>query len=150
MAPHTWARRLLVAGYSPYAAWARHSVDALWWLADLDESAFAASRAKLGSHNPDIVDIAHARWATATAKTAIDLCAADIAVGHQVKPFWAEKRDQTPGEIREQFAWQPPPESLLGKPHRTRLSPPVERWLTDLVDDAGYVGVPPLSWTPER
>ena len=58
------------------ASWAVWTVDSLHYLDDLDKSR-AASDAKK-RYNSSVVDVAHARWATSTAKTAIDLCAASL------------------------------------------------------------------------
>jgi hypothetical protein len=131
--PHTWEHRS--GGYSPYATWARDAVDALWWLTDLDDWAYSGERANLGGHDPDLVDIAHVRWATGTAKTAIDFCAADAAVGHEVRKFWRD-RPQDLGDGPEDFAFQILPKEL--QEHADRLSCGVARWLSALLDDADY------------
>jgi hypothetical protein len=60
-------------------AWAVWTVDCLYYLDDLDE-AFDRSRAPIAQHRPDVVDVAHARWATGTSITSLDLCAAGL--GH--------------------------------------------------------------------
>jgi hypothetical protein len=57
--------------------WAATSVEALHYLDDLD-AAFACSPKTVGNHNFDVVDVAHARWATTTCVTAIELCAAAL------------------------------------------------------------------------
>lgn len=129
MGPHTWREELRTGGYSPYVTWARDSVDALWWLADVDDWAYSGERRNIGQHDPDTVDIAHVRWATSTAKTAIDLCAADAAVGHKLQDFW--------GDSPEDFARPPVAESLYKK-HRDRLSPDVSSWLSALLADPDY------------
>ena len=56
-------------------SWAVSCVDALHYLADLDAS-YAAARSVAAPHHPDVVDVAHARWATGSSITALDLCAA--------------------------------------------------------------------------
>jgi hypothetical protein len=56
-------------------AWASRAVEELFYLDDID-LAFEASAQTIGNHNPDVVDVAHARWATGTCITALDLCAA--------------------------------------------------------------------------
>jgi len=58
-------------------AWAIWAVDSLHYLDDIDR-AYNTSQAVIGAHRPDVVDVAHARWATATCITALDLCAAGI------------------------------------------------------------------------
>ena len=47
------------------------------YLADLD-AYYNRERNVPGSHKRDVVDLAHARWATGTAVTALDLCASAI------------------------------------------------------------------------
>lgn len=58
-------------------AWAQYTVESLHYLDDIDR-AFDSSHAATGGHNPDLVDVAHARWATSTCITALDLCAAGL------------------------------------------------------------------------
>jgi hypothetical protein len=60
-----------------FAAWA---VDSLYYLSDVDRS-LDPSQATIGDHVADVVDVAHARWATGTCITALDLCAAALARG---------------------------------------------------------------------
>ena len=57
--------------------WAVSAVDALYYLADVDAS-YDAIGSVTGMHHPDVIDIAHARWAVGTAMTALDLCAAAL------------------------------------------------------------------------
>ncbi len=59
-------------------AWAFWTVDCLHYLDDLDFAYNASPTGSLG-HKPDVVDVAHARWATGTCITALDLCAAGLA-----------------------------------------------------------------------
>lgn len=55
--------------------WAVSCVDSLQYLVDLD-IAYDGSRSTPGEHSHDIVDVSHARWATSSCITALDLCAA--------------------------------------------------------------------------
>jgi hypothetical protein len=57
-------------------AWAAWAVDGLHYLADID--ATHTSNEAGSGHRPDVVDVAHARWATGTCITAVDLCAAGL------------------------------------------------------------------------
>jgi len=57
--------------------WAVSSVESLHYLNDIDRT-YDTFHATIGDHNPDVVDAAHARWATATSITALDLCAAGL------------------------------------------------------------------------
>lgn len=58
-------------------AWAASTVDGLHYLDDIDQ-AYDASHSVVGLHRGDIVDVAHARWATSTSITALNLCAAGL------------------------------------------------------------------------
>ena len=58
--------------------WATWAVEGLYYLDDLD-SDWSNYSNPAGSHHPDIIDMAHARWASGTAITALDLCAAGLA-----------------------------------------------------------------------
>lgn len=62
------------------------AVDALHYLADVD-AGYETTRS-VGDHNGDVVDVAHARWATGTAITALDLVAAAFGrfFGNHVGP----------------------------------------------------------------
>src|SRR5438874_9903263 len=57
-----------------FAVWA---VESLYYLGDLDQR-LDPSQATIGEHSADVVDVAHARWATGTCITALDLCAAAL------------------------------------------------------------------------
>jgi len=57
--------------------WAASSVESLHYLDDIDRI-YDTSHATIADHGPDVVDVAHARWATATSITALDLCAAGL------------------------------------------------------------------------
>lgn len=58
-------------------AWAVSAVECLHYLDDVDR-AFDVSQTNAAGHRPDVVDVAHARWATGTCITALDLCAAGL------------------------------------------------------------------------
>jgi hypothetical protein len=64
----------------PFFGWAADAVDGLEWLVELDDWAFANEREHLRGRHPKLVDVVHVRWAVSTAITAVDLCAAEIAV----------------------------------------------------------------------
>jgi hypothetical protein len=57
--------------------WAVSTVDCLYYLDDIDHD-FDSSRKPLEDHRRDIIDVAHARWATGSSITALDLCAAGL------------------------------------------------------------------------
>jgi hypothetical protein len=58
-------------------AWGKWAVDSLHYLDDLDQL-YDSSRKPISGHEPAVVDVAHARWATSTCITGIDLCAAGL------------------------------------------------------------------------
>jgi hypothetical protein len=62
---------------SALLAWATWTVDSLHYLVEIDDE-FAAHERKRG-FDPHTIDIAHVRWATSTAITALDLCVAAVA-----------------------------------------------------------------------
>ena len=59
----------------PLAMWAAWSVESLHYLADIDQLQIGYP-ASVAGHHADVIDIAHVRWATGTAITSLDLCAA--------------------------------------------------------------------------
>ena len=60
--------------------WATFVVEELYYLDNLD-SDWNNDLNPTSSHHPDVIDMAHGRWATGSAITALDLCAA--ALGRQ-------------------------------------------------------------------
>lgn len=61
----------------PLFIWATWTAEGLFYLDDIDAVQINYPNPVLG-HNPEIVDIAHVRWATGTAITSLDLCAAAL------------------------------------------------------------------------
>ncbi|MGH7183392.1 MAG: hypothetical protein ACREJN_15640 [Nitrospiraceae bacterium] len=85
MPPFTWTieptgliqafeRRHNNPSASALFTWAVRAVESLHYLDDIDR-AYDVSHMVTGAHRPDVVDVAHARWATGTCITALDLCA---------------------------------------------------------------------------
>jgi hypothetical protein len=74
----------------PYYGWAVDAVKSLRWLKEIDSCAFAGDT-NLRGHDPKVVDVAHVRWATSTAITAVDLCVAEIAVKLCGVDFWSKR-----------------------------------------------------------
>jgi len=58
-----------------FAMW---TVDSLYYLQDLDDED-NLSQPTIRGHRPDVVDVAHLRWATGACITALDLCVAGLA-----------------------------------------------------------------------
>jgi hypothetical protein len=56
--------------------WAAWTVESLQYLDEIDLAYELDPPA--GGHHCDIIDVAHARWATTTSITALDLCAAGL------------------------------------------------------------------------
>lgn len=110
-------------------SWAAWAVEGLHYLDDIDR-AYDCSHATIGGHSRDVVDVAHARWATATCITALDLCAAGL--GHA---FCGHKRT-----LELDIGYFDP----SGKPSkqkvalRAKLPPPARQWVDDVCADPKY------------
>lgn len=80
------------SGRGPVGAlivWAVWAVESLYYLEDLAYKN-DAGLSLVGVHSPEIRDIAHARWATGTSITSLDLCAA--ALGRECCK-WVKSRE---------------------------------------------------------
>jgi len=121
--PHPWSYgRALDAGHG-LLGWAQLAVDGLYWLIDLDDRAFETDRRNLKGHSDVAVDMAHSRWATVTAKTAVDLCAAELGVRYAGVDFWGNRL--------------PAIDSLRSK-HLARLPEPAREWVSRVLEDPDY------------
>jgi len=109
-------------------AWAAWAVESLHYLDDIDR-AYEASHTVIGAHRPDVVDVAHARWATSTCITALDLCAAGLG-----RTFCAHNQER---EL-DLTSFDPNQPSKRGDARRTLLPPPARKWVDDVCNDAGY------------
>jgi hypothetical protein len=110
-------------------AWAAWTVDGLRYLDDIDRG-YDATRISVGSHRPDIVDVAHARWATGTCITALDLCAAGLArafCGHNAS------REIDMGELA--------PTARASAARRALLPQLARSWVDAVHADHGYTVV---------
>ena len=140
MPPLIWASDPLVAildfetrHKSPAAAalfsWAVWAVDSLHYLDDID-SVYDTSYVTVGGHRPDVVDVAHARWATGTAATALDLCAAGLGrafCNHNAsKELALVQFDPTERRVQQR---------------RTRLPPRACQWVDMVLADANYLQI---------
>ena len=108
----------------PYYGWAVDAVEGLRWLCYVDEWAFERSPEHLEGRDPRVIDLAHVRWATVTAITAIDLCAAEIAVRYGGVEFWSEHLP-TLEPLRRKLAGTPVPSAATD-------------WLDGVANDADY------------
>jgi hypothetical protein len=98
MTPHPWsnaAPAMPLGEAGALAAWAVDAVNALHYLRDLDELQYGPGRV-LDDYSLPALDLIHVRWATATAITALDLCAA--ALGHLHEPAEEAAKRQPRGE----------------------------------------------------
>jgi hypothetical protein len=115
--------RSIVGGMrEPYYGWAIDAVDGLRWLAHVDEWAFAGHLENLGGRDPRIIDVAHVRWATLSAVTAIDLCAIEIAVQHGSVEFWSTHLPTFEGVVKM----------------RETIPPGAKAWLDRVENDRDY------------
>lgn len=110
----------------PYYGWALDAVEGLRWLAAIDDWAFAGERENLGGRDPRVMDVAHVRWASTTAKTAIDLCSIELAYRYGDHEFWA-KRAQNFFEVRKTL-----------KPDDPRTKERVTTWLDGVNNDPDF------------
>jgi hypothetical protein len=106
------------------------TVDSLHYLADLDAAIPARPAALVGGHDAMVVDIAHARWATGSAITALDLCAGALARRCHLpqRPYEYDLRDlgsSGSGPIRSGRSF-------------SHLTPAAQRWVSDVEADADY------------
>jgi hypothetical protein len=69
----------LLRSPSGAASWARFAVEHLYYLADVDVARTRGPHPN--GHTPQTIDYAHGEWATSTALTAIDRCAACLGEG---------------------------------------------------------------------
>ena len=109
-------------------AWAASTMESLHYLDDIDR-VYDTSHTVVGAHHADVVDVAHARWATSTCITALDLCAAGLG-----RSFCAHsgprERDlacfDSNQPSKRQAAWQ------------ARLPQLALRWVNGVLTDADY------------
>lgn len=103
--------------------WAQLAVDGLHWLIDVDDCAFEGDRRNLKGHRDVAVDMAHSRWATVTAKTAVDLCAAELGVRYAGVDFWSDRL---------------PTIEFLNSQHLASLAEPAREWVSRVLQDPDY------------
>ena len=125
---------------SERVVWAWFAVDGLHYLDDHDQEIQAHYPADVRhGHRGDIVDIAHVRWATGTALTALDLCAAALGAGYcgVAGTYELDLRDfdaRLPAQATtRQDAW-------AAKANARRAHLPVDfvGWLDGVLADPGY------------
>jgi hypothetical protein len=109
--------------------WAIEAVESLAYLDDLDCRAFAGRSAELLGHPNRIVNGAHVRWATGTALTALDLCAAALG---RAWPSAGAYRGTREADLRSFYGSTGP------KPALGALPVTAQSWVTDVCTDARY------------
>ena len=112
--------------------WSVWAVESLHYLSDLDES---QAEYPVSPHGfpPDIVDIAHVRWATATAITSLDLCAAALGrvyCGHD-GPRELDLRDFDTARQKAKRA----------RERRKKLPDLGDAWIGNLLSDTRYLKI---------
>lgn len=136
MSPVTWSldpysqirafeERRGTTGAGALFSWACFCVESLYYLDDLDR-AVAADERPLG-HGADVVDLAHTRWATGTAITALDLCAAGLG-----RAFCG-----VAGEKDMAVSWLDP-QSKKARTWRSQLPTAAVAWVDSLLSDRQY------------
>jgi hypothetical protein len=99
--------------------WAVWTVDSLYYLTDIVSGDLTDSNPDQ-THNRATKDVAHIRWATSSAITALDLCAAAIArdIGLSKRKFEFDLRDIVK--------------------HKSKLPSKAETWLDNVLADSRY------------
>lgn len=96
--------------------WAVWAVDSLYYLEEL----ISIPLNGLDDHHPDIQDMAHLRWATGTAISALDLCAAVLARENNLKKGKNEFDMGNIGKMKNQ------------------LPTPLQNWVSGVEADSRY------------
>ena len=113
--------------------WALHAVDALHYLADVDERVFADPSRPALAHRLQVVDLGHTTWGCITAITALDWCAA--AAWHMAVPG----RRKNEKDVRS-FDPQARRKDEVEK-NRTTLDPDSLGWIDGVLSDDAYRSV---------
>ncbi len=119
-------------------AWAVLSVESLHYLADIDQD-YEVSHQVVGGHSRDIADVAHARWATGTCITSLDLCAAALArtfCGHK------SSRELALPDFDTSKSSKKAPKLLAALPRSAR------DWMRDLLSDEDFYAASRIIMPP--
>ncbi len=106
-----------------FAVW---TVDSLYYLQDLDDT-HDLSQTTVAGHRPDVVEVAHSRWATGACVTALDLCVA--ALGRALCGY-ARERELAVSDVY-------PKEDRI-PPLRTLLPLQALQWVDAVIADPQY------------
>lgn len=112
--------------------WAAMAVECLHYLDDVDRT-FDVSQTTVAGHRPDIVDVAHARWATSTCITALDLCAAWLG-----RAFCGYTGAQELKLANFNNLSIKPSQQKRVQARRDQLPPRAQQWLDDVLTDSDY------------
>jgi hypothetical protein len=99
----------------------------------LDNEKFGGSSGQLYGYHPNVIDLAHVRWAAGSAVTALDLCATalgrkhGLVAGQELAIFDFFPADQRDG-----------PSKQKAKVRFAALSPAGQRWLNNVNSDPEY------------
>ena len=111
--------------------WAVWTVDCLHYLDDLDRE-FDVTHSSFADHRPDVIDVAHARWATGTCITALDLCAATLGRAY-CKNIGKREYDLGYFDYRGNTSRSP-----IVDARRDQLPLTAQKWLDDVLADPDY------------
>lgn len=111
----------------PLIMWAVWAVEAVNYLVDHDQVQSAYPNPVLG-HDPDVVDIAHVRWATGSTITALDLCAAALGIHYCGNPGPNEL------DLKDFYIYKRTPRGILRK-IRKRIPKNCYSWFDRLFRD---------------
>ena len=130
-----YGSRVRVAEAEALLLWSIWTVESLYYLDDID-AAYDRSRESIGEHRPDVVDVAHGRWATVSCVTALDLVAAALA---RVYSSHSGPREVRLSDLNPQAANR----GRAKKAHALRAPMPLlaQKWLDDALGDTDYVSV---------
>lgn len=108
--------------------WAVWGVESLHYLDDLDQE-YHCSTQNNSLHHPNVKDIAHVRWATVTAISTLDLCAASLG-----REFcaWNKTREL---DLRDFYQLS---NSEKKYKHRAMLPTTAISWIDGVISDSRY------------
>lgn len=104
------------------------TIESLYYLLDIDDATFAAKPGAARGYHRDTLDLAHVRWAAASAITGLDLCAA--ALGRH----WGAQVDAD----KELSVVELGPNGHEKKVRYKVLPPPARKWVRDVLKDTDY------------
>jgi hypothetical protein len=118
---------------SNLVVWAAWAIESLQYLDHLDEIQ-GGYPAPIHGHSADVIDIAHVRWATSTAITALDLCAGALG---RFCCGWAKPREL---DLRH---FDPAKTGMekIAKKQRAKLPSAALAWVDQVLTDTRYIDI---------